>query len=109
VVLQECIEPFGCTITDAAAALGVTRNHAFGTRKTGSAAYPPKWRVRLSKVFGGTEEGWLVQQAQYDLSQVRRGPAEAQAIGNWLKRDPAPSIGCLEKGSLLQQRRGNYS
>jgi plasmid maintenance system antidote protein VapI len=28
--------------------------------------------VRLSKVFGGTEEGWLVQQAQYDLAQVRR-------------------------------------
>ena len=28
--------------------------------------------VRLSKVFGGTEQGWLVQQAQYDLAQVRR-------------------------------------
>jgi len=28
--------------------------------------------VRLSKVFGGTEEGWLVQQAQYDLAQLRR-------------------------------------
>jgi len=23
-------------------------------------------------VFGGTEEGWLVQQAQFDLAQVRR-------------------------------------
>jgi antitoxin HigA-1 len=28
--------------------------------------------VRLSMVFGGTEEGWLVQQAQYDLAQVPR-------------------------------------
>ena len=28
--------------------------------------------VRLSKVFGGTEEGWLMQLAQYDLAQVRR-------------------------------------
>jgi len=28
--------------------------------------------VRLSRVFGGTEEGWLVQQAQYDLARVRR-------------------------------------
>jgi plasmid maintenance system antidote protein VapI len=28
--------------------------------------------VRLSVVFGGTEQGWLVQQAQYDLAQVRR-------------------------------------
>jgi plasmid maintenance system antidote protein VapI len=32
----------------------------------------PEMAVRLSKVFGGTEEGWLVQQAQYDLAQVRR-------------------------------------
>jgi plasmid maintenance system antidote protein VapI len=28
--------------------------------------------VRLSKVFGGAEDGWLVQQAQCDLAQVRR-------------------------------------
>jgi plasmid maintenance system antidote protein VapI len=28
--------------------------------------------VVLSKVFGGTEEGWLVQQVQYGLAQVRR-------------------------------------
>jgi antitoxin HigA-1 len=27
--------------------------------------------VRLSKVFGGSAESWLVQQAQYDLGQVR--------------------------------------
>jgi hypothetical protein len=33
---------------------------------------PEPLAVRLSKVFGGTEEGWLVQQAQYDLAQVRR-------------------------------------
>jgi plasmid maintenance system antidote protein VapI len=26
--------------------------------------------VRLSKVFGGTAESWLIQQAQYDLAQV---------------------------------------
>jgi antitoxin HigA-1 len=33
----------------------------------------PEMAVRLSKVFGGAGEGWLVQQAQYDLAQVRRG------------------------------------
>jgi len=26
--------------------------------------------VRLSKVFGGSPEGWLVQQAQYELAHV---------------------------------------
>ena len=28
--------------------------------------------VRISKVFGGTEEGWLALQAQYDLARLRR-------------------------------------
>jgi plasmid maintenance system antidote protein VapI len=27
--------------------------------------------VRLAKVFGGSGEAWLVQQAHYDLAQVR--------------------------------------
>ena len=31
VVLQECVEPLGLTITDAAEALGVTRNKALDT------------------------------------------------------------------------------
>jgi plasmid maintenance system antidote protein VapI len=29
--------------------------------------------VRLSKVFGGSAESWLIQQAQYDLAQVHAG------------------------------------
>jgi len=72
VVLQECIEPLGLSITDAAAALGVTRNtlSELVNQKRGIS---PEMAVRLSKVFGGTEQGWLVQQAQYDLAQVRRG------------------------------------
>ena len=37
-----------------------------------SAALSPGMAVRLSKVFGSTEQGWLVQQAQYDLAQARR-------------------------------------
>jgi addiction module HigA family antidote len=31
----------------------------------------PEMAVRLSKVFGGNAESWLVQQAQYDLAHVR--------------------------------------
>lgn len=27
--------------------------------------------VRLSKVFGGSAESWLVQQARYDLAHLR--------------------------------------
>jgi addiction module HigA family antidote len=71
VVLQECIEPLGLTITAAAHALGVTRN-TLSELVNGKRGISPEMAVRLSKVFGGAEEGWLVQQAQYDLAQVRR-------------------------------------
>ena len=69
--MSQCIEPLGLTITDAAAPLGVTRNtlSELVNAKRGVSA---EMAVRLSKVFGGTAEGWLVQQAQYELAQVRR-------------------------------------
>jgi len=70
VVLQECIEPLGLTITDAAHALGVTRN-TLSELVNAKRGISPEMAVRLSKVFGGTAEGWLVQQAQYDLAHVR--------------------------------------
>jgi addiction module HigA family antidote len=71
VVLRLCIEPLGLTITDAADALGVTRN-TLSELVNGKRGISPEMAVRLSKVFGGTEDGWLVQQAQYELAQVRR-------------------------------------
>jgi addiction module HigA family antidote len=71
VVLRQCIEPFGMSITDAAAALGVTRN-TLSELVNGKRGISPEMAVRISTVFGGTEDGWLAQQAQYDLAQVRR-------------------------------------
>ena len=63
VVLHDCIEPLGLTITNAAAALGVTRTTLLElvTEKRGIS---PEMAVRLSKVFGGSAESWLIQQAQ---------------------------------------------
>src|SRR5581483_1601349 len=71
VILRECIEPLGLTITDAAAALGVTRN-TLSELVNERRGISPEMAVRIAKVFGGTEEGWMMQQAQYDLAQVRR-------------------------------------
>ena len=70
-MLRQCIEPLDLTITDAAEALGVTRN-TLSELVNEKRGISPEMAVRLSKVFGGTEEGWLVQQAQYDIAQVRR-------------------------------------
>ena len=71
-VLHECIEPLNLTITDAAAALGVTRT-TLSELVNGKRGISPEMAVRLSKVFGGSAETWLIQQAQYDLAHV---PAE---------------------------------
>jgi len=60
VVLQECIEPSGLTITRAAAALGVTRN-TLSELVNAKRGISPEMAVRLAKVFGGTEQGWLIQ------------------------------------------------
>jgi antitoxin HigA-1 len=71
VVLQECIEPLGLSITNAATALGVTRN-TLSELVNGKRGISPEMAVRLENVFGGSAESWLVQQAQYDLAHVYR-------------------------------------
>jgi addiction module HigA family antidote len=69
VVLRQCVEPLGLSITDAAAALGVTRT-TLSELVNEKRGISPKMAVGLSKVFGGSAESWLVQQAQYDLANV---------------------------------------
>lgn len=90
VVFEECIEPMGLTITDAAAALGVTRN-TLSELVNGRRGVSPEMAVRLSKVFGGTEQGWLVQQAQYDLAHVRRGRLKLKRLELWRCRTRSTS------------------
>jgi addiction module HigA family antidote len=72
VVLRQCIEPLGLTITDAASALGVTRT-TLSELVNGNRGISPEMAVRLSQVFGGSAESWLTQQAHYELAQVRSG------------------------------------
>jgi addiction module HigA family antidote len=69
-VYRQCIEPMQLNITRAAAALGVTRT-ALSELVNEKRGISPEMAVRLEKVFGGSAESWLVQQAQYDLAHVR--------------------------------------
>jgi len=68
-VMRQCITPLNLTITDAAAALGVTRT-TLSELVNGKRGISPEMAVRLSKVFGGSAETWLIQQAHYDLAHV---------------------------------------
>ena len=70
IVLRQCIEPLGITITRAAEALGVTRT-SLSELVNEKRGISPEMAVRLSQVFGGSAESWLVQQVQYEIAQVR--------------------------------------
>ena len=70
VVLRQCIQPLGLTITQAADALSVTRT-TLSELVNEKRGISPEMAVRLSKVFGGSAESWLIQQAQYDLAHLK--------------------------------------
>jgi addiction module HigA family antidote len=69
VVLRQCIEPLALSITDAAAALGVTRT-TLSELVNGKRGISPEMAVRLSKVFGGSAASWLTQQVHYELAHI---------------------------------------
>jgi addiction module HigA family antidote len=71
VVRQECIEPLGLTVTEAAKRLGVTRQ-ALNNLVNGKSGVSAEMAVRLSKAFGSSPEVWLGMQMEYDLAQVEK-------------------------------------
>lgn len=69
-IRELCLKPLGLTVTDAAKGLGVSRK-TLSSLLNGRFGISPEMAIRLSKAFGGSPESWLMQQAQYDLWQVR--------------------------------------
>ncbi|TAK53797.1 MAG: addiction module antidote protein, HigA family [Gammaproteobacteria bacterium] len=71
-VLKEMyMGPLGVTITQAAAALGVSRKHVSAI-VNGRVPVSPNRAARLAGVFGTEPDIWIHLQAQYDLWQVRQ-------------------------------------
>lgn len=70
-VRSTCLVPLAMSVTEGAAALGVTRQ-ALNNVVNGKAGVSPEMAVRLAKAFGGTAETWLAMQMAWDLAQVRR-------------------------------------
>ena len=71
IVRYECLEPLGLSVTEAARALGVSRQ-ALNNVVNGKAGVSAEMAVRLSKAFGSEPEFWLRLQMNYDLAEVRR-------------------------------------
>lgn len=70
-ILEECIEPLGLSITEVAKGLGITRT-SLSRLIHGHNGISPEMAVRLSKAFGGSAESWLRQQMNYDLAQINK-------------------------------------
>ena len=71
-VLRElCLRPLGLTVTQAAAALDVSRK-TLSAILNGRAGISPEMAIRLSLAFDTSSESWLNQQVQYDLWQAER-------------------------------------
>jgi addiction module HigA family antidote len=70
-IRSDCLEPLKLTVTDAAKALGVSRQ-ALNNIINGQAGISPEMAIRLDKAFGGGAETWLRLQAAYDLAQVEK-------------------------------------
>lgn len=75
IVRQECIEPLGLTVTEAAKRLGVARQ-TLNDLVNGKAGISPEMSIRLSKAFGSSPEVWLGMQMEYDLAEAERSASK---------------------------------
>ena len=76
-VLRElCFRPLGLTVTQGAAALGVSRK-TLSAILNGRAGISPEMAIRLSLAFETTAESWLNQQVQYRPLACRSKPEES--------------------------------
>ena len=70
-VRENCLEPLGLNVTEAARVLGVAR-HTLSRVLNGHAGISPEMAIRLEKAGWSNAEFWLRRQTTYDLVQARR-------------------------------------
>jgi len=86
VVRQECIEPLGLTVTEAAERLGVKRQ-TLNNLVNGKSGISPEMSIRLSKAFGSRPEVGLGMQMEYNLAQANKNLAHQGAADHLESRD----------------------
>lgn len=70
-IRENCLEPLGLHVTEAAKILGVAR-HTLSRVLNGHAAISPEMAIRLEKAGWSNAEFWLRRQTTYDLVQARK-------------------------------------
>ena len=74
-----CLKPLELTVTQAAAALGVSRK-TLSSILNGRAGISSEMAVRLSLAFGTSAESWMNQQVQYDLWHAERNRKKLRVV-----------------------------
>ena len=69
-IKENCLEPLGLSVTEAARVLGVAR-HTLSRVVNGHAGISPEMAIRLEKAGWSNAEFWLRRQTSYDLAQAR--------------------------------------
>ena len=69
-IKENCLDPLGLTVSDAAKALGVAR-HTLSRVLHGHAGISPEMAIRLEKAGWSSAEFWMRRQASFDLARAR--------------------------------------
>lgn len=69
-IKDNCLDPLGLSVADAASILGVSR-HTLSRVLNGRAAISPEMAIRFEKAGWSNAEFWLRRQVAYDLAQAR--------------------------------------
>lgn len=70
-IRENCLDPLGLSVTDAAKVLGVAR-HTLSRVLNGHASISPEMAIRLEKAGWSNAEFWLRRQTTFDLVQARK-------------------------------------
>ncbi len=81
-VRNDCLEPLGLNVTEAARHLGVSRKRLSDIVNC-RAGISPEMAIRLDKAFGGGAGTWLRLQAAYDLAQAMKHAEETEVERVW--------------------------
>ena len=69
-IKENCLDPLGLSVTQAADILGVAR-HTLSRVLNGHAGISPDMAIRLEKAGWSAADFWIRLQAAYDLAQAR--------------------------------------
>ncbi len=74
-LMRQVVEPYGLSVTQTAAHLGVSRQN-MGMLLNGHASLTTMMALRFEKAFGVSADTLLRMQVGYDLAQVKLGDRE---------------------------------